>query len=142
MAGKSVLLKLTPEAHAAVQEAAKAHKRSMQSVLCGVIENWLDAGAPDPLLAPATAAGQKAQESVDSGARAAIEALANHMRAIHAQILDITQKPMPTDLWSHQMLSDLKDIRIPQDQPVKPLLKFRRRKPETSRLRRVEASED
>ena len=142
MAAKSVLLKLTPEVHAAVQEAAKAHKRSMQSVLCGVIENWLDAGAPDPLSGPITTDSPRAEETVDQGARTAIEALTRHMRDIHMQVLDIAKRPLSSDHWSHRVLSDLEDIRAPQEQPTKPLVKFRRRKPETSRLRRVEASEE
>ena len=49
MATKSILLKVTPEVHAGIQEAAGRHQRSMQSVLVALIERWLEAGGPDPL---------------------------------------------------------------------------------------------
>ncbi len=49
MAAKSILLKVSPEAHAGIREAAGRHRRSMQGVLVALIERWLQAGGPDPL---------------------------------------------------------------------------------------------
>jgi hypothetical protein len=75
MTAKSVLLKLSPEVHAAIQDAAKRHKRSMQSVLAALIDSWLAAGAPDPLNLSGKTDTVADKELVDLQARDKIRAL-------------------------------------------------------------------
>lgn len=133
MAVKSVLLKLSSEAHAQIQEAAKVHKRSMQSVLVTLIEAWLAAGAPDPVTflgGQLEGTGESAQKNaVDTGARTAIEALTRTLRDIQQHVLGIDETPSPIDPWSQKVLSELKDIEYRPNPQRTDGYRIRRRRP-------------
>lgn len=111
---KSVLLKLPPEVHTRVKDAARAHKRSMQSVLVALVESWLAAGAPDPVAfpegKPENRVEQAPQGAIDKGARTAIEALTRTLRDIQQIALTTNKATEPEDQWSQKVISDLKGI--------------------------------
>jgi len=117
MAVKSVLLKLSPEAHGQVVNAALVHNRSMHSELVSLVESWLAAGAPDPVTFFDAQAGESAAGSqkgaVDIGARTAIEEMTRKLRDIQQHVLGIDAPPQPVDPWSQKVLSELRDIDYP-----------------------------
>ncbi len=108
MAAKSILLKVTPEVHAQIQEAAGRHGRSMQNVLVALIERWLDEGGPDPkvfdLGQPHSAPG----EGVDREARRAIKRLVDIVYGLQASR---HQQPSDRDSdgpgWAERVLTRL-----------------------------------
>lgn len=108
MSAKSILLKVTPEVHAAIQEAAGRHQRSMQNVLVALIERWLAAGGPDPLqfdlVAPQAASG----EVVDREARLAIEALVERVQLLQEQVISSSRSQGAQDLgWARKVVGHL-----------------------------------
>ena len=96
MAGKSVLLKLSPEAHAQVLAVSERHQRSMQKLLVALIEGWLAQGAPDPVEFTA-GPGKQAQEpervdfvnTVDQQAREVIDLLAQRTKALQDALQEL-----------------------------------------------------
>jgi hypothetical protein len=134
MAVKSVLLKLSPEVHGQIVDAAKLHKRSMQSVLVSLIESWLAAGAPDPITFFDRQAGKTAdgspQGAIDTGARTAIEEMTRKLRDIQQHVLGIDAPAQPIDPWSERVLSELKDIDYPTVRQRDEGYRIRRRQPE------------
>ena len=98
MAGKSVLLKLTPEAHAQVLGASERHQRSMQKLLVALIEGWLAQGAPDPIeFAPeragtaSTPAAPPAADGADQQARQAIDLMAQKILELQSSVQGLQQ---------------------------------------------------
>jgi hypothetical protein len=79
---KGVLLKLSPELHAQVTEAAKRAGRSMHASLVRVIKVWVNAGAPDY---PSVSSG---------GARAAVSEM--DYRAAYLEIAHTVCQRFPT----------------------------------------------
>ena len=98
MSGKSVLLKLTPEAHTQVLRASERHQRSMQKLLVALIEGWLAQGAPDPVefaaehavMSSAPAAPPPA-DGADQQARQAIDLMAQKILELQSSVQDLQQ---------------------------------------------------
>ena len=86
MTTKSVLLKLTPETHAAILEAAKKHKRSMHSLLTSLIEQWLASDAPDPLQSKEAEDPASRNHAVDEQARESITRIEEDLEYLHGLI--------------------------------------------------------
>lgn len=111
MATKSILLKVTPEVHAAIVEAALRQQRSMQSVLVSLIERWLAAGGPDPLYFDLEKRQPASTEVVDRQARQAIEALVKRVYGLQEQVTNLAAlretDRQGFDEWSEQVLADL-----------------------------------
>ena len=98
MAGKSVLLKLTPEAHAQVLGASERHQRSMQKLLVALIEGWLAQGAPDPVefaaehaVMSSAPAAPPAAGGADQQARQAIDLMAQKILELQSSVQDLQQ---------------------------------------------------
>lgn len=108
MAAKSILLKVSPEAHAGIQEAAGRHQRSMQGVLVALIESWLQAGGPDPLQFDVEKPQPASGVAVDREARRAIEALVERVSDLQEQVLKLTASRDLDGLgWAQRVVSDL-----------------------------------
>lgn len=108
MASKSILLKVSPEVHNGIQEAAGRHQRSMQSVLVALIEGWLQAGGPDPLQFNVEKPQPASGAAVDRQARRAIEALVERVSDLQEQVLRLTASSDPEGQgWAERVLSDL-----------------------------------
>lgn len=108
MAAKSILLKVSPEVHTGIQEAAGRHQRSMQSVLVALIEGWLQAGGPDPLQFDVEKPQPASSAAVDREARRAIEALVERVSDLQEQVLRLTDSrdPEPPG-WVERVVSNL-----------------------------------
>ena len=133
MPGKSVLLKLSPEAHAQVLSASERHQRSMQKLLVALIEGWLAQWAPDPVefaAEPAVApAPSRAGEGMDQRARQAIDLLAQRMLKLQSAVVELQQwrdslgagSGRDESYWEH--FSEALDalVRHGDDAPVSPL---------------------
>ena len=110
MVSKSILLKVSPEVHAGIQEAAGRHQRSMQVVLAALIESWLAAGGPDPLQFDIgqPAAAPSSGEAVDREARRAIKALVERVADLQEQVLALmTSKDQDGPGWAERVVSGL-----------------------------------
>ena len=108
MAVKSILLKVSPEAHAGIQEAAGRHQRSMQGVLVALIESWLQAGGPDPLQFDVVKPQPASGAAVDRDARRAIEALVERVSDLQEQVQRLTASRDPEGPgWAERVVSDL-----------------------------------
>lgn len=110
MAAKSILLKVSPEVHAGIQEAAGRHQRSMQVVLVALIERWLAVGGPDPLqfdigkpaVQPSTG------EAVDREARRAIQVLVERVGDLQDQVSALSASREPDGPgWADRVVSGL-----------------------------------
>ena len=134
MSAKSVLLKLSPEAHAQVLEASDRHQRSMQKLLVALIEGWWTQGAPDPVefaAGPATAGSvpSRAVDGVDKRARQAIDLLAQHVLKLQGSLQELQASRDVADrgpgrderYWEH--FSEALDVLVRQgaDTPISPL---------------------
>jgi len=108
MASKSILLKVSPEVHTKIQEAAACHQRSMQSALVALIEGWLLAGGPDPLLFNVEKPQPASGAAIDREARRAIEALVERVSDLQEKVLSLTARrdPEPPG-WAEKVMSDL-----------------------------------
>jgi hypothetical protein len=110
MVSKSILLKVSPEAHAGIQEAAGRHQRSMQVVLVALIERWLAAGGPDPLQFDMgqPAAAPSSGEVVDREARRAIKALVERVGDLQDQVLALeAREDQDWPGWAERVVSTL-----------------------------------
>ncbi len=108
MAAKSILLKVSPEVHAGIQEVAGRHQRSMQGVLVALIESWLQAGGPDPLQFDMQNPQAASGAAVDREARRAIEALVERVSDLQEQVLGLTASRDPgRSGWAERVVSDL-----------------------------------
>jgi hypothetical protein len=106
MAAKSLLLKVSPEVHTGIQVAAGRHRRSMQGVLVVLIERWLAAGGPDPLLFDVEKAQVDSTVLVDPEARQAIEALVERVAVLQEQVSNLVAgSEAKAPGWAASMLS-------------------------------------
>ena len=123
---KSILLKVSPDTHAEIQEAANRHQRSMQKVLVSLIESWLANGAPDPHLYIPSEAEQPPEHGTDPEARAAIDAMAEKLRNLQDIVMEIRDGQISSNP-SNNPGGWLQDINATLDPAAKPKTPLRRR---------------
>lgn len=123
MSTKSILLKVSPEVHTGIQEAAGRHQRSMQVVLVALIERWLAAGGPDPLQVEMEKPLAVASEAVDREARLAIEVMIEQLKEFKEQVSGLSSNnDAESSGWGKKVLSTLLAVAEHQGEPGKPAL--------------------